>query len=63
MKENKVLEMEFNDLIGSYTHMSLNRLFPSNQRLHETAIYFLLEKYYKSIIVYNPNKPFGKNNR
>ena len=48
--------MEFNNLIASYTHMSLNRIFVSSQRLNETAVYFILEKYYKSIKAYNPNK-------
>ena len=50
------LEMKFSNLIASYTHMSLNRIFLSNPRLNETAVYFMLEKYYRSIKAYNPKR-------
>ncbi len=55
IKEKNELEMEFYDLLASYTHMTLNRLFISKQRLNETAVYFLLEKYYRGLKAYNPS--------
>jgi thiopeptide-type bacteriocin biosynthesis protein len=39
-----------NDLIGSYSHMMINRLFKSKQRLHELVLYDFLHRYYKSEI-------------
>ncbi|MBN8683554.1 MAG: lantibiotic dehydratase [Chitinophagales bacterium] len=33
-------------LIGSYIHMSVNRLFPSSQRTYELMVYTLLTHYY-----------------
>lgn len=38
------------DLMGSYSHMMVNRLFKSKQRLHELALYDFLHRYYKSEI-------------
>lgn len=35
-------------LIASYLHMSLNRLFVSQQRTHELVIYHFLTRYYES---------------
>lgn len=46
--ENK-LEIHLNNLIFSYVHMSLNRLFKSKFRLHELVCYDFLYRYYKSI--------------
>ncbi|MCP5106131.1 MAG: hypothetical protein GY950_22285 [bacterium] len=39
-----------NDLMGSYSHMMINRLFKSKQRLHEMTLYDFLHRYYKSEI-------------
>jgi thiopeptide-type bacteriocin biosynthesis protein len=39
-----------NDLISSYNHMMINRLFKSKQRLHELVLYDFLHRYYKSEI-------------
>ncbi|PSK94719.1 lantibiotic dehydratase [Taibaiella chishuiensis] len=36
------------DLLSSYIHMFLNRLFVAKQRKHELLIYHFLEKYYTS---------------
>lgn len=52
-KLNKINEdyptsFKVSELMPSYLHMFLNRLFLSNQRLHELVIYHYLEKYYKS---------------
>lgn len=57
-KENKnTLDRSLNDLMGSYIHMLMNRLFKSKQRMHEMVIYDFLFRYYKSRIAkrkYNP---------
>jgi thiopeptide-type bacteriocin biosynthesis protein len=37
-----------NDLVGSYIHMMLNRLFRSKQRVHELVIYDFLWNFYRS---------------
>lgn len=39
-----------NDLIASYSHMLVNRLFKSKQRMQEMVIYDFLHRYYKSEI-------------
>ena len=39
-----------NNLLGSFIHMSLNRLFLSEQRLHEMILYDYLSRYYFSAI-------------
>ena len=57
-KENEqILEKPLDDLLGSYIHMLMNRLFKSKQRMHEMVIYDFLYRYYKSEIAkkkYNP---------
>jgi thiopeptide-type bacteriocin biosynthesis protein len=50
LKESDDLEMHFNDLMGSYSHMMINRLFKSKQRTHELVLYDFLHRYYKSEI-------------
>ncbi|SDH45569.1 thiopeptide-type bacteriocin biosynthesis domain-containing protein [Pedobacter terrae] len=37
-------------LLPSYIHMSINRIFESNQRKHELIIYHLLERHYRSVV-------------
>lgn len=46
-RENR-LGVHVHDLIGSYIHMLLNRLFKNKQRLHELVIYDFLWKRYRS---------------
>ena len=43
-------EKQLNDLMGSYLHMMVNRLFKTKQRLHEMVLYDFLCRYYKSEI-------------
>lgn len=50
LQKSNRLEMKLNDLLGSYSHMMINRLFKSKQRLHELALYDFLHRYYKSEI-------------
>jgi hypothetical protein len=37
-------------LVGSYVHMHINRLMPTNQRLHELLIYDFLARHYQSAV-------------
>lgn len=43
------LEITMESLISSYIHMSINRLFIYNNRLHELNIYDFLWRYYKKL--------------
>lgn len=56
MERETRLELSLNQLLGSYIHMLLNRLFKSNQRLHEMVIYNFLYRYYSSEIAKRKNK-------
>jgi len=47
-EKNKTLQMELNNLMNSYIHMLMNRLFKSNNRLNEMVCYDFLYRYYKS---------------
>jgi thiopeptide-type bacteriocin biosynthesis protein len=44
------LQLEFNDLMASYIHMLMNRLFKSKNRLHEMVCYDFLFRFYKTKI-------------
>jgi len=48
-KEKKLFH-SFDDILGSYIHMLMNRIFRSKQRMHEMVIYDFLFRYYKSEI-------------
>ena len=39
---------DLDQLLSSYLHMFMNRLFVSNQRQHELLAYYYLWKYYRS---------------
>nr|WP_299388513.1 thiopeptide-type bacteriocin biosynthesis protein [Allomuricauda sp.] len=47
---HQALQVGYNDLMSSYLHMFMNRLFKSKNRLHELVCYDFLYRYYKSII-------------
>ncbi len=49
-REEKTLERPLNDLMASYIHMLMNRLFKSRNRLHEMVCYDFLYRYYRSAI-------------
>lgn len=55
LQKNSELEVDINDLISSYIHMSVNRLFISNNRLHELALYDFLWRYYKKLYFKSTN--------
>ncbi len=44
------MEIGLDDLMASYLHMHMNRLFKSKNRLHELVCYDFLHRYYKSMI-------------
>jgi len=46
----KKATVPLNDWIASHLHMLMNRLFKSNNRLHEAVCYDFLSRYYKSKI-------------
>jgi len=48
LKKSNQLKMSVSELISSYIHMMMNRIFISKQRLHEMVIYDFLYNYYKS---------------
>ena len=48
LHERDRMDVKRNDLLSSLIHMSLNRIFPNNNRQHEMLIYDLLFRYYKS---------------
>ncbi len=54
IKNNFKTEQRLLMVLKDYIHMNLNRIFPTNARMHELVIYFLLFKTYYSN--YNRNK-------
>ena len=51
--KSKILEIEspsLNNLLSSYIHMTLNRLFRTQQRTHELILYDYLFRYYNSLL-------------
>ena len=53
LKEKNKLEVPYNDLLASYSHMLINKIFLIKPRLNEFVIYYLLSKYYNSEIARN----------
>lgn len=49
-----------NDLMGSYIHMLMNRLFKSKQRTHELVVYDFLWNVYKSTLARQKHNPKDK---
>lgn len=49
LKNNNQLQIPLNELIASYIHMMLNRVFMARQRTYELVVYDLLYRYYKSL--------------
>jgi thiopeptide-type bacteriocin biosynthesis protein len=43
------LDVNKDDLLSSLIHMSMNRIFQTNNRLHEMVVYDFLFRYYKSL--------------
>jgi len=49
-KEQGERRKDINDLLSSYIHMTLNRLFRTQQRTHELVLYDYLFRYYNSLL-------------
>lgn len=49
-KQKNKLEIPLDNLVSSYIHMMLNRIFMTEQRANEMVIYYFLSLYYKSEI-------------
>ncbi len=50
LNQNGGLEMPLEDLLGSYIHMLMNRLFKSKNRLNEMVCYDFLYRFYKTAL-------------
>ncbi|GGH13542.1 lantibiotic dehydratase [Pedobacter zeae] len=55
------LDAELAEILPSYIHMSLNRIFVTKQRMHELVIYHYLTKYYQGILARNKQKTLTPN--
>ena len=51
--DNNALKITLDNLMISFVHMFMNRLFRSKQRLHEMVIYGFLMRYYRSQLAVN----------
>lgn len=49
LNKSNLLMININSLLSSYIHMSMVRLFKSNNRMHEMIVYDFLYRYYKSL--------------
>jgi len=49
LRDKQGLQVDLDDLLASYIHMMLNRIFRSRQRTFEMLMYDLLHRYYKSL--------------
>jgi thiopeptide-type bacteriocin biosynthesis protein len=55
LKKSNKIEVNFDNLIFSYLHMSMNRLFKSKNRKHEMVMYNFLHRYYRLVAGRNKN--------
>lgn len=55
LNKKNSLEIPLDDLLSSYIHMSINRIFRTQQRIHEMVLYDFLHRYYKSEIAKRNN--------
>jgi thiopeptide-type bacteriocin biosynthesis protein len=49
LQKQGLLQLRLNDLLASYIHMMINRIFKSRQRTFEMVVYDLLHRYHKSL--------------
>lgn len=50
------LDIELTEILPSYIHMALNRIFVTKQRTHELVIYHYLTKHYQGVIARSKRK-------
>ncbi|MFN1219663.1 thiopeptide-type bacteriocin biosynthesis protein [Chryseobacterium kwangjuense] len=55
LKEKRLLTIDFHNLMSSFIHMSLNRLFIGDNRMHELVSYDFIWRYYKTQHYFNTN--------
>lgn len=55
-KKLETLLLNLDDLLSSYIHMTMNRLFKSNNRMHEMVCYDFMYRYYKSALARHKSK-------
>lgn len=55
LKNLTLSKPEIKEIVFSLIHMSLNRLFLSDQRAHELVLYYVLRKQYKSMLAIKKN--------
>ncbi|MEN8224877.1 MAG: thiopeptide-type bacteriocin biosynthesis protein [Bacteroidota bacterium] len=48
--KNRKIEVPLEEMLSSIIHMSMNRIFQNNNRLHEMVLYDLLFRHYKSAL-------------
>jgi thiopeptide-type bacteriocin biosynthesis protein len=53
LQNRNLLTISVDNLIASYVHMFVNRLFRNKQRVQEMVIYDFIWRYYKSVIARN----------
>ena len=58
LKKELLQNMNLNDVLSSYLHMTVNRIFRDKQRLHELVSYDFLYRYYSSIKAKNKMNHF-----
>ncbi|MGH1518888.1 thiopeptide-type bacteriocin biosynthesis protein [Chryseobacterium sp. JK1] len=56
LKNKNLLTVDFTSLISSLIHMSLNRLFVGDNRLHELVTYDFIWRYYKKELYFTHHK-------
>ncbi|UZT98053.1 hypothetical protein ODZ84_00340 [Chryseobacterium fluminis] len=49
-KQCQISKLDYRNYLPSYIHMNINRLIPSNNRIHELLLYDYLKRYYASSI-------------
>lgn len=49
----QISKLDYKNYLPSYIHMNINRLIPSNNRIHELLLYDYLKRYYASSIARN----------
>ncbi len=57
LQQSNNLQINMNDLLSSFIHMMLNRLFMAKQRTNEFVVYDLLARHYKSSIARTKKQP------
>jgi thiopeptide-type bacteriocin biosynthesis protein len=60
LKDKNLLQLPINELMASYIHMMLNRIFKARQRTYEMLLYDLLYRFYKTTLAKEKSKEKDK---